>query len=103
MTSEDSDSEGVMEHTACNSAVTSGTSSPMPNSSAGPTRRDIAKLTDLEEMIQHYKKKAKVETYIYIYIYSLNGEGLKVSPSARVLWKLYFKSSDCYHSVVCFL
>ena len=60
VTSEDSDSEGVVEDTACNSAVTSGTSSPMPNSSAGPIRS--AKLTDLEEMIQHYKKKAKVDT-----------------------------------------
>jgi len=35
----------------------------MPNSSAGLTKKDIAKLTDLEEMIQHYKKKAKVECY----------------------------------------
>jgi len=59
VTSEESDSEGLVEDTACNSAMTSGASSPMPNSSSGPNRS--AKLTDLEEMIQHYKKKAKVD------------------------------------------
>ena len=58
VTSEDSDSDETdIDKTAPHSTVTSGTSSPMPmqqDNSSTPSRKD------LEELIQHYKKRAKV-------------------------------------------